>query len=93
MSRRTFSFFPLLAMLVAVTGCGTIYSDVYAPKRNHFVPPKAKPSIPIIPAPPAPGDSTPLNPGGSSSPILHPPAPVVVPPPEAPMAPETLPGM
>ncbi|MDB6175698.1 MAG: hypothetical protein JWL59_5009 [Chthoniobacteraceae bacterium] len=93
MSRRTLSLFPLLAVLVAVSGCGTIYSDVYGPKRNHFVPPPSRPSIPIIPTPPAPGDTTPSDPSGSSSPRVHAPAPVVMPPPLAPMQAEPLPGM
>lgn len=42
MSRPFYSFgsFPLVVLLAALTtGCGTIYSDVYSPRRSRFVPP------------------------------------------------------
>lgn len=61
MSRRALSIIPaiFLSLCLVFTGCKTIYSDTYSPRRNHFVklPEKAKPEpiAPIIDANPAPG--------------------------------------
>ena len=66
-------------MSLAMAGCGTIYSDTYSNKPNHFVPAPHRALIPIIPPPTAVGDTTPLSPAGSSSPTGAPVNPVVLP--------------
>lgn len=55
-----------LSASLCFTGCKTIYSDTYSPRRNHFIPlkpkPKAEPIAPVIEAEPAPGtDLSPLG--------------------------------
>ncbi len=49
-----------LSIGIVFTGCKTIYSDTYSPRRNHFVAVKEKPkSLPVEPlldAVPPPSD-------------------------------------
>ena len=48
----------LLSVSLPFTGCKTIYSDSYSPRRNHFIPvkekPKPEPIAPVIEATPPP---------------------------------------
>ncbi len=40
----------LFAVSLAVTGCKTVYSDTYSPRRNRFVPPTPKPvKVDVLP--------------------------------------------
>jgi hypothetical protein len=84
------SFLSSLALVafaaVAFTGCRTMYSEMYSPKRNRFVPEKEEPkTLDLLPPPaPAPVDATP--------PGLPPAVPPPVDAPAAPMAP-TLPPL
>jgi hypothetical protein len=72
----------LLAFGLTLSGCKTVYSDMYSPKRSRFVPTKVKPAVttepqlPPIEATPAPS-------------LLPPPAAGVTPP--TPVAPEAAP--
>ena len=70
-----------LSISLVFTGCKSIYSDMYSPRRNHFIPvkPKAKPepAPTVIDAVPAPG--TELPPLGLP-PAAPPSAPVEAPP-------------
>ena len=71
----------LLSISLVFTGCKTIYSDTYSPRRNHFIPvkakPKAEPITPIIDTAPVPGsDIPPLG----LPPAAPPSAPVETPP-------------
>lgn len=76
MFRPTRLVFPFLlaALTLALAGCGTIYDDMYSPRRSRFVPPKPKATIapidelppvdaaPVILPPPATLDPAPLDP-------------------------------
>ena len=48
-----------LSISLVFTGCKTIYSDTYSPRRNHFIPvkpkPKPEPLLPVIEPVTAPG--------------------------------------
>jgi len=93
MSRELRLIFPvtLLAICVLSSGCDTVYSDMYSPRRNYFVPPKEKkPEVPIpleetvtTPAD-APGVLPP--PAPSAAPLI-PPAPTTPPDPTQPVIP------
>ncbi len=54
MSRPVRFFIPAIfvSFTLAATGCKTVYSDMYSPRRNHFIPkkekPKAAPEIPVL---------------------------------------------
>ena len=79
----------LLSISFVFTGCKTIYSDVYAPKRNHFIPvkdkPKPEPLTPLLDTlPPPSSDLPPLG-----LPPAEPPSPAPAPAPggDAPMIP------
>ena len=78
----------LLVCSLASVGCGTIYDDMYSPKRSRFVPDPVKPEAPTnvdlgpIPA----GDTTPLSPGSSV-------APATPAPPAAEAEATTIPGL
>jgi hypothetical protein len=69
-----------LSISLVFTGCKTIYSDTYSPRRNHFVPlppkPKPQPLEPLLDAEPAPSsDLPPLGlppPAPSSAPVETP---------------------
>ena len=56
MSRQARILIPaiFLACSVVFSGCKTVYSDMYSPRRNHFIPvkekPKPEPVIPVIDA-------------------------------------------
>ena len=66
----------LAASSLAFVGCGTIYSDMYSPRRSRFVPPPPPATPPLLEtAPIPPGDTTPLSPMPSSAPMAVPPAP------------------
>lgn len=47
MSRPFRRLLPLLALALAATGCSTIYSDMYSPRRSRFVPPAPKSTVKI----------------------------------------------
>ena len=70
-----------LSISLVFTGCKTIYSDVYSPSRNHFVPVKEKPKPalpPIIDTTPAPSANVPglgLPPVAPAMPDAAPPVP------------------
>src|SRR4051812_34952008 len=88
----------LAAAAVLLPGCRTMYSDIYAPKRNFYKPPVEKPTVilpetttttpvtpqPAVPAvpPPAPGSELP-----GAAPAPPPPGLEAVPPPPPPAAP------
>ncbi len=62
MSRPSRCFLLLLVVAVTLTGCKTIYSDMYSNRRNRFVPPPPKPTKidePITPLDAAPGNLAP----------------------------------
>jgi hypothetical protein len=96
MPRQLRLIFPatLLASCVVFSGCKTVYSDMYSPRRNYFVPPKEKPKEISIPIEEIAPPSTPETPAG-----LLPPAPPsaapVTPPPPAPADPAlpAIPGL
>ena len=72
----------LLSISLVFTGCKTIYSDTYSPKRNHFIPVKAKPKpAPIVPLDTAPAPA----PAADLPPLGLPPVPPVAPTEPAPM--------
>jgi hypothetical protein len=90
MSRPSITALAALTLLAAfaATGCKTIYTDTYRPKRNYFKPPQEKPKPTDVLPPAAPQDA-----GG-------PPPPDVGLPPAAPPqgdmgapAPEPIPGI
>ena len=72
-----------LSISLVFTGCKTIYSDTYSPRRNHFIPVKSKakaeaPAPLLNAAPPAPGTDIlpPLPPAAPpSAPVETPPMP------------------
>lgn len=74
-------------------GCKTLYTDVYSPRGNRFVPPKEKKiELPEEkkPAAPAPVQATPvpgLLPEGGAVPGLLPDAGMMAPPPALPPPP------
>src|SRR5690349_4766765 len=77
----------LVAVNLGFAGCGTIYDDMYSPRRSRFVPDKPKPKSTSEAGPIPPGDTTPSNPVPST-------APSVLPPPSPPPAvPSTVPGL
>lgn len=59
MSRPARYIIPAISLSISLvfTGCKTIYSDTYSPRRNHFIPvkqkSKAEPIVPLDLAPPA----------------------------------------
>ena len=81
MSRQARIIIPaiFLSFSVVFSGCKTVYSDMYSPRRNHFIPVKPKPkpeiTIPVIDPTPPPGTDIPA--------LGLPPAP----PPSAPVEP------
>ena len=98
MSRQARILIPaiFLTCTVVFSGCKTVYSDRYSPRRNHFIPVKEKPKpVPVI----APTETTPLPgtdlPGLGLPPAAPPSAPA---PADAPAMPEgamapTIPGL
>lgn len=54
MSRQARIIIPAIFLTCSLvfSGCKTIYSDVYSPRRNHFIPvktkPKPEPTVPLI---------------------------------------------
>ena len=53
MSRQARLIIPAIFLTCSLvfSGCKTVYSDMYSPRRNHFIPVKAKPKPePVIPA-------------------------------------------
>jgi len=80
MPRHLQLIFPaiLLAICVLFSGCDTVYTEMYSPKRNRFVPSKPKPqpeAAPIILDEPAPSSTVPLLPPAPSAAPVVPPAP------------------
>ena len=64
MSRQARIIIPAIFLTCSVvfSGCKTIYSDVYSPRRNHFIPVKTKPKpepTPLIDTAPPPGADIP----------------------------------
>lgn len=96
---RLFLLATLVTSTAVLSGCGTIYSDMYSPKRNRFVPPaKPKPTTPELPpvdtmAPVAPDVmSAPPAPMDNSTPLVTPDAPPALPD-AAPADTMTIPGL
>ena len=94
MSRPVCSIIPatFLALSLVLSGCKTIYSDMYSPRRNHFIPVKQPPKKVEAVAPLTEPEPTPPPPG------LPPPAPVPAAPlepamPADPAAPAMIPGL
>ena len=91
MSRHARFIIPaiLLTSSLFVSGCKTVYSDMYSPRRNHFVrvkeKPKPEPVAPVIDTPPAGTDL----PGLGLPPAAPPSAPAM---PDA-GAPAPIPGL
>jgi hypothetical protein len=67
----------LLAAPLSFSGCGTIYSDVYAPKRNHYKAPPEK--VINTPATPTPTTASPAIPGPTAPPSMMAPPPAPAP--------------
>ena len=75
----------LLSLSLVFTGCKSIYSDTYSPRRNHFIPVKPKPKpAPVVPLDAAP----PPAPAADLPPLGLPPAA----PPSAPVEPVPMPA-
>ena len=82
MPRQLRLIFPatLLAICVVFSGCKTVYSDMYSPRRSYFVPPKVKApeDIPTPVETTAP-TTTPETPAGLLPPAPPSAAPVTAP--------------
>lgn len=74
MFRPTRLGFPLLtaALTLTLTGCGTIYDDMYSPRRSRFVPPPPKATEAEVELPPvdtsSPSDILPPPPADPTAP-------------------------
>ena len=91
MSRPARLIFPasVLACSLILSGCGTIYDDMYSQRPNHFVPEKEKPVEPTVVLPPE--EAVPLTP---PPPSLPPPATQPAPAlPEQPAMTPEIPGL
>jgi hypothetical protein len=79
MLRRLPSAVPCALALVAVSlaGCGTIYDDMYSPRRSRFTPPAEKREPTTLPdsGPIPAGDTTPIQPDSSTGGAELPPPP------------------
>ncbi len=97
MSRQARIIIPAIFLTCSLvfSGCRTIYSDTYSPRRNHFIPVKTKPKpdlAPPIDTAPPPGADIPnlgLPPVAPPSAPMEAPAPAM---PEAGAAP-AIPGL
>ncbi|MDQ3625258.1 MAG: hypothetical protein M3463_22730 [Verrucomicrobiota bacterium] len=71
----------LLALVLAFTGCKSMYRDMYSPKRARFVPPPP-PKPQELPAErmPPPVEATPTMPPADQPPPAELPPPVAPPP-------------
>ena len=61
---RALALVVLASPALGLTGCKTIYTDVYRPKRNYFKPEKVTPKAADV-LPPVPGE-----PGAGANPLL-----------------------
>jgi hypothetical protein len=96
---RLFFLVPLFACSLSFVGCGTMYDDMYSPRRTYFKPDPEKPKTlaptelpPEMIAPPTglpAGDTTPLNPSPSTGVAAPPPPPEL----EAGTPGDAIPGM
>ena len=94
MSRQARIIIPAIFLTCSVvfSGCKTVYSDMYSPRRNHFIPVKAKPKPePVV----TPIETTPAGtdlPGLGLPPAAPPAAPMDAPAPAMPEA-APIPGL